>query len=261
MGYYLLYNGRCSILEAYEPERKMERQMIRIAIVEDDQKDIDNLSGLLKKYADETDEQVEIFGFKNAIIFLTNYQPNYDLIFMDVQMPHMDGMEAARKLREMDTDTLLIFVTNMAHVAVNGYEVAAFDFIVKPAEYASLKLKMDRVRDNFALRTEKKVMIQSDGAKVLMKSSEIYYVEVLNHRLIYHTIRGDFPSYGTINKAAAELEGAGFSFCNKSYLVNLKYVTKVEKYIATVNGVELQISHPRKKEFLEELSAYIGGTV
>lgn len=235
--------------------------MIRIAIVEDEQKDIENLSKLLNRYGQEHSEHLEIFDFRNAINFLTNYQPNYDLVFMDVQMPHMDGMEAARSLRKLDTETLLIFVTNMANVAVNGYEVAAFDFIVKPAEYASLCIKMDRVRENLSLRNEKKIIIQSDGAKILLKSQEIYYVEVMDHKLVYHTTRGDFPAYGTISKVASELDDIGFSFCNKSYLVNLKYVSKVEKYVVTVNGMELQISHPRKKDFMNELSDYIGRTL
>jgi len=235
--------------------------MIKVAIVEDEQKDIENLTALLDKYGEEYNEHFEIFEFQNAITFLTNYQPNYDLVFMDVQMPHMDGMEAARKLRKVDTDTLLIFVTNMANVAVNGYEVAAFDFIVKPCEYASLCIKMDRVRENLDLRTDKKIIIQSDGAKILLKAKEIYYVEVLDHKLIYHSVRGDFQAYGAISKVAEELDGIGFSFCNKSFLVNLKYVSKVEKYTVTVNNSELQISHPRKKDFMKELSAYIGRTM
>ncbi|MCR4674014.1 MAG: LytTR family DNA-binding domain-containing protein [Lachnospiraceae bacterium] len=235
--------------------------MIRVAVVEDEQSDINNLSALLERYGKERSEHIEVFPFKNAINFLNGYQPNYDLIFMDIQMPHMDGMDAASKLRQIDSDTLLIFVTNMANVAVNGYEVGAFDFIVKPAEYASLKLKMDRVVENLSLQSDKKIIITSDGAKILFQSKEIQYVEVLDHKLIYHTIRGDYSTYGTMSKAAAELKDSGFTFCNKSFLVNMKYVTKVEKYTVTVGNAQLQISHPRKKGFMEELSAYIGGTL
>ena len=235
--------------------------MVRIAIIEDEQKDIDNLRSLLIKYANEKADHVEIFPFKNAVNFLTGYQPNYDLIFMDIQMPHMNGMEAAAKLRKLDTDTLLIFVTNMANVAVNGYEVGAFDFIVKPVEYASLKLKMDRVLENLALRSDKRIIIQSNGMKIVFLAKEIRYIEVLDHKLIYHTIRGDYEAYGAVSKVAEDLKPYGFSACNKPYLVNLKYVTQVEKYTVTVGDSQLQISHPRKKAFMEDLSAYIGGTL
>lgn len=70
--------------------------------------------------------------------------PRYDIVFMDIQLPDMDGMTASRRLRALDRDVILIFVTNMANYAVSGYEVDALDFIVKPVSYFPFTVKPER---------------------------------------------------------------------------------------------------------------------
>ncbi len=86
------------------------RQVIRIAVVEDDRTDGEYLAQSLKKYSRETD----VVQFSSAVDFLTNYEPKYDVVFMDIDMPYLDGMSAARKLRELDEQTCLVFVTSLA---------------------------------------------------------------------------------------------------------------------------------------------------
>ena len=88
--------------------------------------------------------------------------------------------------------------------------------------------------------------------------ADIIYVEVMDHRLIYHTEKGDYSTYGSISKAAKELENGHFSFCNSCYLVNLKYVKRVQKYSVFLKDRELAISRPRKKQFMEDLNNYLG---
>lgn len=233
--------------------------MYRIAIVEDEDAAVEKLTNMLQLYGKEHGQEFDIIRYKNAVIFLTNYQPNFDMIFMDIQMPHMDGMEAAQKLRKLDTQTLLVFVTNMAQMAIRGYEVEAFDFVVKPLHYDSLALKMDRILKSLARRQDQNLVISSDGARILVSAHDIYYIEVFDHRLVFHTEKGDYSTYGAISKYAEQLEPVGFFQCNKCYLVNLRYVKKVDKYVVTVKNDQLQISHPKKKAFLEALNNYFGG--
>lgn len=100
-------------------------------------------------------------------MFLTNYQPRFDIIFMDIEMPYINGLESAEKLRQSDKGTLLIFTTNLGHVAAKGYEVEAFDFVVKPLHYESLYLKLNRAVARLALR--------------IRQSSEQYH-GIINHK-------------------------------------------------------------------------------
>ena len=119
--------------------------MIHVAIVEDDAQASALLQDYLKKYSEETGNGFQVSVFKDALSFLDGYVPEYQLIFMDIKMPGIDGMEAARRLRALDDSVQLIFVTNMAQYAIKGYEVRAMDFIIKPVEYSSFFMKMKRV--------------------------------------------------------------------------------------------------------------------
>lgn len=235
------------------------RRLYRIAIVEDERESAERLQTMLERYAAETGEQIEAVAYQNAVVFLTNYKASFDLIFMDIEMPHINGMECAAQLRQIDQNTLLIFATNMGHMAPQGYEVEAFDFIVKPLHYDSLKLKLKRAFSRIAQEKEDKISFLSRGTWFYMKAAEIRYIEVLDHQLIYHTESGDYSVYGTMSKISAQLEPLGFFQCNNCYLVNLRYVQRIQSYMAVLPGVTLQISRPRRKAFMEALNNYIGG--
>ena len=233
--------------------------MLRIAIVEDDEKEAKELNSLLGKFSQDNGLEFQIFQFLNPLIFLNNYSADYDLIFMDIQMPYMDGLEASQKLREIDSFTMLVFVTNMAILAGKGYEVEAFDFLVKPIEYKYFFTKMTRIINALNRRHEKKIIIQSEGIKHCIPISKIIYIEVANHSLIYHTEDGKFNSYGTMKKAQESLSKYDFELCNNCYLVNLSFVKSVRQFIVKVGNEELKISRPKKKSFMEALNNYIGG--
>ena len=118
--------------------------MIRIAIVEDNENEAKTLSSLLERYGRDHGEEFQIRHFQNALRFLDQYQPDFELIFMDIDMPYMNGIEATKKLRQIDENVVLLFVTALAQYAVQGYGVGALDFLVKPINYAIFESKMGR---------------------------------------------------------------------------------------------------------------------
>ena len=233
--------------------------MLKIAVIEDDEKEAEELRIMLERFAKENSFEFELLFFKNPLVFLNNYSAKYDLIFMDIQMPHMDGVEAAKKLRQLDQVTMLIFITKMANLAGMGYDVDAFDFLVKPINYEYFLTKMERAIERLLNRREKKIIINFDGAKVCLGVSSIIYIEVINHRLIYHTENGDYNTYGTMSKVLQEIADYDFSLCNSCYLVNLRFVKSVKQQFVNVGNTELKISSPKKKSFMEALNNYIGG--
>lgn len=112
--------------------------MLRVAIVEDSVNDRVRLRSCLEKFTKECAETSRITEFFDGAPFLEPYQPDYDLVLLDIEMPHLNGMGAARELRLRDARVLLIFITNVAQYALNGYEVDALDYMIKPVNYTML---------------------------------------------------------------------------------------------------------------------------
>lgn len=120
--------------------------ILKIAIVEDDKTQQENNISLLKKYAEQHNAVFSFFVFDNAFLFLQDFkQGTYDIVFMDINMPGINGLDAAKEMRQIDGAISLIFVTAFAQFAIRGYEVDAYDFIVKPVNLEHLTLKLDRL--------------------------------------------------------------------------------------------------------------------
>ena len=138
--------------------------MINVAIVEDEQEAVEYLSDCLHRYGEKTGETFSFTHFPEPITFLEKYKPVYDLVFMDIRMPMMDGMQAAKKLREADTSVLLVFVTRMGDYAIQGYDVGATAFIKKPISYFDFEMKMKRIIFNIRQRDSQVITIVSGTA-------------------------------------------------------------------------------------------------
>ncbi len=229
--------------------------MIYAAIVEDDEKSAELLCQYLKRYEQAAEEEFRVALFQNAVNFLEPYR-KFDLVFMDIQLPHINGMEAAARMRKIDAGAKLIFVTNMAQYAVKGYEVDALDFIVKPVSYSDFSFKMKRAVSAVKLCRKKELIISLPSGMACISSDELKYVEVRGHNLTYHLNNGQIVARGTMANAEEQLAAWSFLRCNNCYLVNPRYIDWVKGYIVKVDGEELQISHPRKKKFMEDLSSW-----
>lgn len=235
--------------------------MIKIAIVEDDKQQADLLSQYLNRYGKKNQYIFEITYFDRAESFLGNCNQNFDIVFMDIELPDGNGMDLVRQMRETDKTTLVIFVTNLAQCAIEGYKVRAFDFIVKPISYYNFKLSFSNALDALEINKDIEIWIKNKEGEVRLLASRIIYIEVVEHSLTFHTIDGVYTATGSksIRDVADELIDASFSFCNRCYLINLKYVTQVQQLQVLVRGEWLQISRRKRADFLKELNDYLAG--
>ncbi len=234
-----------------------KNDMIKCAIVEDDAAQAEALKSHIKKFGEEGGDVFEIRAFSNAVNFLENYTADYDLAFIDIRMPYINGIQAARMLREKDDRIMIIFVTSLAQYAIEGYSVGATDYLLKPVSYADFSLTMTRAMRSLG-KKEGVLFISAKEGNVCLKISGIIYIETQGHNLIYHTADKEYMRYAPLKTAVKELEGKGFSLCNRCYLVNLSYVRGIKDFTVTVGDTELQISQPRKKQFLQEMKKFTG---
>lgn len=231
--------------------------MIRIAIVEDDESVSKELKTLIGQFMKKTGQRGNVSQFPSAESFLFTGVAQFDLVFMDIHLPKMDGMETAKKLKEIAPLTLLIFVTSLAQYALEGYGVGAFDFIVKPVSYYNLELKLQRAMKTIKEMEDEKIVIHNKTQTNVVSISDIYYVEIMLHKVIYYTKHGEYTTSGTMKKIVEELANYSFAICNQSYLVNLKYVSKIEGFTVTVAGTELAISRNKRNELKRALNEYL----
>lgn len=232
--------------------------MVRIAAVEDTAQEADRLKQLLADYFAAAGESFTLDVFPSPVQFLSSYRENYDIIFMDIDLPDMDGMTAAHRLREVDQEVILIFVTRMAQYAIGGYEVNAMDYLLKPLTGDFLAAKMDRALARLRDSGEFLLITSHGGARrVLLR--EILYIEVQGHTLSYHTGIDVLHGSGSLTELESSLKGKGFLRCSKCYLVNSRHIGNVYGYdLHLDNGEILQISRLRKTAFMTDLAQMIG---
>ena len=237
--------------------------MIRVAIVEDEKAAADLVISYLNDFARKFGEELKITVFSDAVGLLENYKPIYDIVFMDILMPHIDGMRAAHKLREIDNYVLLVFITNMGDYAVKGYDVNAIAFMKKPVTYADFEIKMKRALFTIKSRDEKIVTVSAGGSMYRLKVRDIVYIEVSGHTCTYHTTEGDIEGRNTLSGLAKALAQYDFMMISNCFLVNPLYIKTIGSHSVIVGDTELEISRLKKKAFLSQFNEWLakGGSL
>lgn len=234
---------------------------MRIAVVEDDPDDARLLSQQVNRFAQETGVELQLSHFSNGMKLVSSYRPEWDVILLDIEMPVMDGIETARRIRERDCEVLIIFLTNFAQYAVDSYSVGALDYVLKPVSYPALFMKLRRVRNILTQRADRSIIIRNSGGQQRISLRDIYYIEILDHTMNYHTAQGIRSATGatTIKTLEEELRTDGFARCSQGHLVNLRCVDSIEKNsLHLSNGERIPISRNRKKSFLQAFLSYWG---
>lgn len=233
--------------------------MLRIAITEDEPNTAQRLNEYVCRWGQEHTVETVVTLFPNGMELVENYHPVWDIILLDIEMPLLDGMSAAQRIRKQDPAVVLIFITNMARYAIKGYEVDAMDFVLKPVEYSQLAMKLKKAMGQAAQRRQRFLLVQFEGEKLRIPTRDILFIEVINHKLYIHTVNNEYSIGGSLQKIEEELEGLPFFRCSHSFLVNLANITSVRRETVIVGGRELPVSRPNRRELLLQLSDYLGG--
>ena len=184
--------------------------MLRIAIVEDDPSTRQILQGFVEQYAAEQGLECTVTPYEDGAQIAAGYHPGYDIIFMDVEMPGMGGFSAAAQIRAVDSEAVLVFVTNMAQYAIRGYEVDALDYVLKPVDYYQFSTKLSRAIQRVQRQRGGQILLQCAGGGVqLVETSRIYYLETHSRMLHYHTADGEFTVRSSLQNAESPIPEMG----------------------------------------------------
>ena len=169
------------------------------------------------------------------------------------------SLSQAQKMRELDKDVIIVFITNMAQYAIGGYAVGALDYVLKPVPYFAFSQQLRKAEEQLRRRARHYLALPVEGGMRRLDSSLIYYLESEGHRVHFYTEEGDFVAAGTLKAFEEKLAERPFARCNSGYLVNLAQVKSVQQGMVQVGPYELQVSRPKRKSFLAALTDYIGG--
>lgn len=236
--------------------------MFQIAIVEDDAAWRSQLKQEIERFGREERIDISVQAWESGFSFLENYhEKDFDIILLDIEMPHFSGMETARQIRAQDESVCLIFVTNMAQYALEGYSVSAKDYILKPVNYETLRQRLKNAIDHCRrYAAEGAIMLNRGGGFQRLDVSDIYYIEADGHSLVYHTARGQYTELReTLKNRETELLPMHFIRCNHYLLVNMRHVRSLKNGELTLSdGSNVQISRSKRKECMLRLADYMG---
>lgn len=234
--------------------------MVRIAVVEDEAVSRKLLRDYLRRYGEERTLRIDATYFTDGAAIVGDYKPVYDIILMDIQMAHLDGMSAARAIREVDQEVILVFITSAPQFAINGYEVGALSYLLKPLPWFAFSQELDRCMRALAKCQRASLLLQSGATTHRVDVADIVYAESVKHRIDVHTLSGVYSVVSTLKAMEAELAGHNFFRSNSCYLVSLAHVRGVsDQECLMTGGDSLRISRPRRKAFMSALADYAGG--
>lgn len=228
-----------------------------IAIIDDCIKDIEILKDFINRYKSKYNEPFEILSFSSGEEFLGSSN-DLDIIFLDIEMPELDGIKTAQLIRKKDKKIPIIFQTNMANYALQSYEVHALDFIVKPITYEIFEDRFTRALE-FAKLQQKKAIIVKDNDNSLIKiyNSDIYYIEKKQNYTFFYTIFGIFKTRQSLKQTIKSLDNYIMLQASSGTYINPNYLEKILSTSIIVNKIEMPLSRRRKQQFIQEYMQYL----
>ena len=240
--------------------------MIKIGLCDDIKECNKKIENQIKRYGSENHIEVKISSYCNGTQLILNFQEKkFDIIFLDISMPELDGFETAKRIRQIDSQVDIIFCTLYYTVsnASKGFEVAATDFLSKPILYKKIENILNKVYKKKLINAEEKLFLKCHDGLITLQLSDIIYLQTKNKTLVLHTINGTIKTTQRMCDLEKRLSQKMFCRCHNSFMVNLDYVEGVHKdnVLLKSSGQDLKlipVSKYKKKEFLKALARYVG---
>lgn len=239
---------------------------MQIAVCDDDRAMQEILRSKIEKICREKGTACQVRCYSSGEELLSSGEKP-DLLFLDIQMPGMDGMDAAEELRRRQWDTILVFVTALSEYVYDAFDVGAFHYLVKPFRDEKLEAVLIRASEQYEKQRQAARREEGGGAVILVKRGgvstavpveSIIYAEVFNRKITLHTTNGTMEYYGKLTDLSQKV-GGRFYRTHRAYLVNLRYVEKYDAMTIWLEQGKVPVSKKQFAGFVKRYMQYIGG--
>ena len=241
----------------YNKENKGKKQKMKIAICDDEKKASEALLEILEE-CPEPIEKTDVYFSGEELLRSTE---QYDLLFLDIDMPGMDGIMTAKEIRKTDKQVEIIYITNYGGYAGYAFGVHAFGYLLKPVKEKEIKRQLKEALEYMQKENQKPVVdLLTKEGRIRIPAEEIYYFEYTFRMLEVHTKEGVYYQQAKISECLEKMRPYGFAMPHKSFVVNLDQVRGIKGYeITMMDGSVLPLSQKKGKAFREELNLFLAG--
>lgn len=203
---------------------------MKIAVIEDEKVHRDLLISYLERWSGEQGGEDEIEPFETAESFWFAYEEDrcFDLLFVDIQMPGMDGVELAKRIRERDRDVVIVFTTGITDYLEEGYEVEALHYLIKPLNEEKVRLCLEKARNR--RQTVNYLALHTEGETLKVSEESVNYAEARGHGCIVGLAgAGELAVKESLSELESLLGDRGFVKCHRSYLCRIGNIHHIGK--------------------------------
>ena len=231
--------------------------MLYIAICDDEKHMSAHIRAFVSDFFRRKNREISIQSFLSGEDLLS-YNGQIDILFLDIQMKGMDGIETARKLRDSKFRGFLIFITVLKEMVFQSFEVQAYDYLVKPVEEKQFEKTMERLYTSMQNASEDSLLVQKGYEGRIIREDEIIFCEIIDRKIYLNLASGEVVDYyERIENLETKLDSYFFR-CHRSYLINLKHLKGYKNGTAYMdNGKEVPVSRLRSKEFSSVVLQYM----
>lgn len=230
--------------------------MLLVSIIDPSKEDVTRLSALIEHYFRRSGTAYVQRVYQSGMEFVRSAE-NSDIVFLETNLEKLDGLETARIIRKLGSEAQLIFVARGAEMAIHGYSVDALDYLLKPVEPAAVERALDKAVRRLSSRSCAYLALKLPNGTASISTNDITYVEVFDHNLVYHTTGGDYTVRGRLGDVYEQLDHEHFMACNRSFIVNLRYVTEIWSDHVMLGKIKISVSKPHRKEIQSRFSAFM----
>lgn len=228
---------------------------MRIAICDDQSVCLEQTLSAVRKCVSIAEARVDLF--KSGLSFLKEFKSYpYDLVFLDIEMPEIDGITLAKKLRKLNADVPIIFLTSHIEYALEGYEVNALRYLTKPVDFNKLRDVFSVVMER--IRQKRILWIKTDLGEQMLPVKDILFMEAQNQNILIYTTKETYCVRYNLSNYEQELEQDGFFRIHRGYLVSLSHIKSLSKgEIKLTDNTTLPVSRTKEKDLKEALFKHI----